>query len=45
MANPYFLSYITLGLTPLCCQKGAELGKNPDDGLYLNVLLIVGIFC
>ena len=23
----------------------ATLGKNPDDGLYYNVLPIAGIFC
>ena len=31
----------------ICCQKVVDttLGKNPDDGLYYGVLLIVGTFC
>lgn len=30
----------------ICCQSGSNLvyRKNPDDGLYLVVLLIVGTF-
>ncbi|MBR4028267.1 MAG: hypothetical protein IKJ08_01620 [Alistipes sp.] len=32
---------------PISQEKAADttLGKNPDDGLYLGVLLIVGTFC
>ena len=35
---------VPLSFFPACHQNGADttLGKNPDDGLYFCVLLIVG---